>query len=317
MIRNKGQVEATVKSLRSDAQDYFIPLGGRDTSTESKKDISNLSQTLANHVPLVEAFVKAAAPYPVYVGYDGQDYPDRAGSYYRNLVLLHQAADESSEKFILAYIHELTHMHQDRKGLLRMDEVPPPEQFLDFLAHNLMLEAAALATEVSCMYYLSRHSRLAEEFDEVEEMYDDYISQNQGRAALYCVVDEAAAKKKIKSFDDMKPVWKAVFQQFFAPDSVFMTNYVSDFCDKYMVRLEEKAALSKKPWGGDKELAAITTMPGWGRLFGAEGVEILQGVIRGALLQDKFLPLIDMTRRTAERQHGVDNRLIQALLRMK
>lgn len=302
--------------MRDRAQDYFVPLGAHDITTPARKDISNLSKTLEHHLPLVAAFVKAAAPYPVYVGYDGNDLPGRAGSYYNNLVLLHQDADDSSQKFILAYVHELTHMHQDRMGLLRMDEVPPPAQFVDFLAHNLMLEAAALATEASAIYYLARHSRLKDEFEEVAELYNDYVTQNAGRDRLHGAVVHSAQKAKIKDFDDIKPVWKTVFQQFFAPDSPFMDNYVSDFCEKYLHRLETGVKASRRKWGGDAELAAITTMPGWGPLFGAEAVEVLQATIRNSLLQEKYLPLIDMTRNLAVRRAGQTN-ILQSLLQLK
>jgi hypothetical protein len=213
-------------------------------------------------------------------------------------------------------VHELTHMHQDRSGLLRADEVPPPAQFVDFLAHNLMLEAAALATEVSTIYYLAHHSRLKDDFEEVAELYDDYILQNGGRAKLHGAVLHSAQKARIKDFDGVKPVWKAVFQQFFAPDSAFMDNYVSDFCEKYLHRLEGGAKPSRRKWGGDAELAAITTMPGWGPLFGAEAVEVLQATIRNALLQEKYLPLIDMTRNLAKRRAGQTN-ILQSLLQLK
>ena len=73
MIRSKSKVLALMNKMRSEAQDFFIPLGAMDTGTEAKKDISNLSQTLAIHVPLVEQFIKAAAPYPVYLGNDGNE----------------------------------------------------------------------------------------------------------------------------------------------------------------------------------------------------------------------------------------------------
>lgn len=305
-----------MNNLRDEAQDFFIPIGTHDLSTPARKDISNLSKTLENHVPLVEEFVKAAAPYPVYVGYDGNDIPGRAGSYYNNLVLLHQDADDSSQKFILAYVHELTHMHQDRMGLLRMDEVPPAAQLVDFLAHNLMLEAAALATEVSVIYYLAHHSRLKDDFDEIAELYDEYVSMNAGRDKLHGTVIYAAQKAKIKDFEDMKPVWKTVFQQFFAPDSPFMDNYVRDFCEKYMHRLESEAKTSRRKWGRNEELTAITTMPGWGPLFGEEAVDILQTTIRNSLLQEKHLPLIDLTRNVAMRREGQSN-ILQALIQLK
>ena len=199
---------------------------------------------------------------------------------------------------------------------MRMDEVPPPNQFVDFLAHNLMLEAAALATEVSAIYFLAHHSRLKDEFDEIADLYDDYMSQNAGRAGLHGAVMQCAATNKIKKFDDMKPVWKTVFQQFFAPDSAFLNNYVRDFCEKYLQRLDDSEKPSRKKWGGDPELKAITTMPGWGPLFGDEAVTVLQQTIRSALLQDKHLPLIDMTRGVATRKVGQTN-ILQALLQLK
>lgn len=305
MIRNRKKVLQGLEGVRHDFRQHFIPLGAMDTATQSKKEISNLTATMRNHLPLVSAFEKAAAPYPVYVGYDGIHRAERAGSYYNNLILLHAAADESSLLFIMAYTHELTHMAQDRAGLLRADDVPPPEKLVDFLAHNLCLEAAALATEVCSLYYLSNHSRLAQNNDEVREFYDDYVADTRGRTHLHGHVDEALRGRRIRSFDDMKPVWRKVFQAFFDPDSEFAKQYIHSFCESYLHRLKEAkdngAALSKKSWGGLKDIKDIATLPGWGTLYDDEALPLLNHMVRASILQDRHVPLIDFTRRQAEK----------------
>jgi hypothetical protein len=277
MDKSKDAVLSRVKDIRENALDYFIPIKRCNRNTEAKKEISNLTRTLFNRVPLVKSFVQAASNYPVYVGYDGLDLQQRTGSYMPNVIHLHQASDDDSLNFIQAYTHELTHMDQDRRGLLRIEDTPPESsQFVPFIVHNLCLEAAALATEVTCIYHLSEHSVLRKKIPEVSDYFNDYVTRSVGRDKL--VGHVLVATENSKSFDDLKPVWRSVFQAFFEPDSVFLKNYINDFCNKYHHKLdralESDEPLTKKSYGSLKEIKQITTLPGWGSMFGKEGLDM-------------------------------------------
>ncbi len=301
MFRSRKKVLEALQTIRPGAGDYFVELGKKDKSTQSKQDISNQMGNMSKYIPLVKAFVKAAKKYPVYVGYDGEDLDDRSASYVPNIILLHEIADDSPLSFIIGYTHELTHMDQDRRNLLRAeDPAPPPEKFLDFLLHNLCLEAAALATEVTCIYYLSAHSRLRKKVPELAEFFYEYTEITEGRNELYGHVQNTMKDADVKDFNDLKPVWRAVFQAFFDPDSEFLATYLKDFCEQYLRRQahnkEEKINPSQKTWGGIDNLRHITTLPGWGKMFESEGLDILDKTIRAAVLQRKNLDIIDLTR---------------------
>ena len=324
MLKNREDVLKLRDSWRESAGDHFIPLGGRDTKTESKKDISNLTATLYNHLPLVKAIVDAVAAdgIPAYVGYDGQYAGTRNGTYTDNLILLHQEADESSLAFIHAYSHELVHLDQDRRGLLREHAaIPPSYEMVNYLAHNLMLEAAAFATEAVSLYYISERSTLPDKDDEVLDCFDEYAAGLPSNMFMRELIEESLEGKRGNDFLSLKPAWQAAFQAFFDPDSEHVKNYLKQFSQVYLKNAlegntEAKAQSSAGKWGGLNELKGITTMTGWGPMFPQAALPILLRTIRASIVQEKNLPMIDIVRSHVSTLEQAENSLGKNLLKM-
>ena len=302
MLNNRDEVLKLLDGVRERADDYFIPLGGHDTGTQAKKDISNLTGTLYNHLPLVKAIVDAAAGLPVYAGYDGKDVETRNGTYTDNLILLHEPADESTLSFIHAYTHELVHLDQDRRGLLREHSpVPPSHNMVDYLAHNLILEAAAFATEAVSLYYISERSSLNEVDDEVEGYFDEYGATLPPNVFIRDLIETSLEGKRGKDFHSLKPAWQVAFQSFFEPDSAYVANYLKQFTQVYLNKfLKDETELQKDAppadWGSAAMLRDITTMTGWGPMFPQGAIPVLLRTIRAAVVQEKHLPMIDVVR---------------------
>ena len=322
MLVNRDEVLELVRGVREKALDYFIPLGGHDKGTPAKREISNLTGTLYNHLPLVKSIVEAARDLPVYVGYDGQNPETRSGTYTNNLILLHDSADESSLSFIHAYTHELVHLDQDRRGLLRENERPPsPDHLVDYLAHNLMLEAAAFATEAVSLYYISNYSTLNQVDDEVEGYFDDYESALPGNGFLRVAIEDALAGKKVKNFHAMKPAWQAAFQSFFNPDSAHVANYLKQFTQVYLSKCngtgKDAANIPDNGWGGINELRAITTLPGLGPMFTQSAMPVVLRAVQACILQDRHLQTIDVVRGYAAQTAQREQNVLQFLLNMK
>lgn len=322
MLYNRDEVLERVKGVRKKAGDYFIPLGAHDTSTQAKREMSNLTGTLYNHLPLVKSIVEAAKDLPVYVGYDGNDPDTRSGTYTNNLILLHDSADESSLSFMQAYTHELVHLDQDRRGLLRENERPPsPDHLVDYLAHNLMLEAAAFATEAVSLYYISNYSTLNQIDEEVEGYFDEYESTLPGNGFLRFAIEDALAGKRVKNFHAMKPAWQAAFQSFFDPDSAHVANYLKQFTQVYLNKCgggtNDAANIPDNGWGGINELRAITTLPGLGPMFTQSAMPVVLRAVRASILQDRHLQTIDVVRGYAEQFTRRSKNALQFLLNMK
>lgn len=318
MLTNRDDVLAILRGARKKPLNFFIPLGGYDDKTQAKKDISNLTGTLYNHLPLSRAIVDAAVELPFYVGYDGNSPDTRSSSYTSNLILLHEEADESTLAFIQGYVHELVHLDQDRRGLLREYEaVPAIPYMVDFLAHNLMLEAAAFAVEAISLYYLSEYSALVEVEDEVQDYFDDYADSLPGNIFMRDIIEESLDGKVFKGFQSLKPAFQAVFQSFFAPDSAHMGNYLKQFSEVYLnARLDPQTTrinrtVADRDWGGEKALRDITTITGWGRMFPQGAMPVLLRQIRAAILQEKYLPMIDLVRGHVLRQEQGNDPLAQ------
>lgn len=314
MLDNRNRVLKLREEFREKSRQFFIPLGGFDDKTAAKREISNLTTTLYNHLPLVKAITDAAKGMPVYVGYDGQQPETRSGTYTRNLILLHEAADESSLSFIHAYSHELVHLDQDRRGLLREDDaVPPPEQFVSYLAHNLMLEAAAYATEAVSLYYISEWSKLRDVDDEIEDYFDQYAAEITSNIYLRTIIEDAVAEGKGRQFNRLKPAWQAVFQHFFAPDSDHAANYIRQFSKVYLNRAQNnKIDWQAAPrWGGLKELEDITTMPGWGAVFPKAALPVLLRQINAGITQEKHLATIDVVRGYVAAQMPMEHKVLK------
>ena len=300
MLKNRDDVLKLRDCWRQSAGDYFIPLGGRDTKTQAKKEISNLTGTLYNHLPLVQAIVDAAKAdqIPVYVGYDGRDADTRNGTYTQNLILLHEEADESTLAFIHAYTHELVHLDQDRRDLLREGEaVPPSAGMVNYLAHNLMLEAAAFATEAVSLYYISERSELTEKDDDVQDFFDEYAAGLPANMFMRELIEESLTGKRGNDFLSLKPAWQAAFQAFFDPDSEHVKNYLKQFTQVYLKHsLDGNTDQTGRTWGGVGELRDITTMTGWGKMFPQAALPVLLRSIRTSILQERNLPMIDVVR---------------------
>jgi hypothetical protein len=322
MLKNRDEVLKLRDCWRESAGDYFIPLGGRDTATESKKDISNLTATLYNHLPVVKAIVDTAKAenIPVYVGYDGQYAGTRNGTYTSNLILLHEEADESTLAFIHAYSHELVHLDQDRRGLLRESApVPASSEMVNYLAHNLMLEAAAFATEAVSLYYISERSTLCEKDDEVQDYFDEYAANLPSNIFMRDLIEESLAGKRGNDFLSLKPAWQAAFQAFFDPDSEHVKNYLKQFSQVYLKHsldgnTEHKTQNSAGKWGGVDELKSITTMTGWGQMFPASSLPILLRSIRASIIQERNLPMIDVVRSHVAAQEQFEEKKADVVL---
>lgn len=316
MLKSKDKVLAKLETIRSNAQDYFIPLGGSDHETTAKKEISNLTMTLRHHLQTVDAMVTALEDKPVYVGYDGRRNGKRSGTYSENAVVLHDIADESTRDFITAYTHELTHADQDRRGLLREYEAPEnPSHLVDFLAHNLALEAAAFATEATSLYFVSNHTSLPDACEEVADYFNEYCSELAGRETLPFIFPEKLKDTEVNEMADMKDAWRAAFMTFFEPDSKHVQNYLGHFCQDYLRRLQHKPdedggklkrAFNDRAWGDNKSIKAITKIPGMGQMFGKEGLDILQQVIRSSIVREKNISLLDLTRSQAPKPQEID-----------
>lgn len=320
MLINRDDVLKLRDQQRPKAKDYFIPLGGYDTKTQARKEISNLTMTLYNHLPLVQAMVDAAKDFPVYVGYDGKSPDTRNGTYTTNLILLHDAADESSLSFIQAYSHELVHLDQDRRGLLREhDPVPPPAQMVNYIAHNLMLEAAAFATEAVSLYYLSERSSLNEVDDEIEGYFDEYAATLPANMFLRDIIEEALEGKRGKDFQSLRPAWQAAFQAFFAPDSAHIANYLKQFTQVYLQKAlnDEIDFGNEREWGGVNALRNITTLPGWGAMFPQGAQPVLVRQILASIVQEKYLPLIDVVRTQVGAKAVLADKALTMLLNLK
>lgn len=315
MLKKQDQVLSLRDCWRESAGDYFIPLGGRDTTTEAKKDISNLTATLYNHLPIVRAIVDATKSdnIPVYVGYDGRNDGTRNGTYTQNLILLHEEADESTLAFIHAYSHELVHLDQDRRGLLREHApIPPTSEMVNYLAHNLMLEAAAFATEAVSLYYISERSSLSEKDEDVADYFDEYAANLPSNMFIRDVIEDSLAGKRGTDFLSLKPAWQAAFQEFFNPDSEHVKNYLKQFTQVYLQKAVAKSTEhtakpnagqpteTPKNWGGINELKEITTMTGWGAMFPQAALPILRRAIIATIVQERNLPVIDVVRNYAQ-----------------
>lgn len=322
MLKNREKVLEKLEDIRSNARDYFIPLGGYDDSTDSTQEISNITGTIFNKLPHIKAMVEALEKYPVYVGYDGQSPADRIGKYQDNILSLHDRADEDSKYFIAAYTHELTHADQDRRGLFRKDVPENSDELTGFLKHNLALEAAAYATEITSLYYMSRFSGLEESYPEILDYFDDYCAENTGYEALPFLIEGNVDTDDVEGFADMKKAWRSVFLSFFEPDSKRADFYISRFCQDYLGRAKcpdsLKEEFNDKPWATMKDLKAITTLPGLGAMFSEQALEVVSEVMRSNIVREKNLPLLDLTRSQAPRAKDVDGRdVLEFLKKMK
>jgi hypothetical protein len=320
MLANRDEVLKALHEIRPDAGDYYIPLGARDEGTQAKREISNQTETLYRRLPLIRSMVAAAkaAKWPFYVGYDGRDEGDgHFGVYKDNVISLHQDADDEPACFIQAYCHELTHLDQDRRGLLNQRLQPPgPDGLGNYLVHNLCLEAAAAATEAACLYYLSNHcGSLLKKVPEVEDFFPEYIERAEDGALIQDAIESALEEGgDIEDFHDMKRLWQALFLNFFHPDSKRMSYYVQRFCKDYA----RQAPGSDNPsdasdWGGIEKLQLITTLPGWGPLFDPSSLPVLHRSIQSGIFQQKNAGMIDMARHIGEGDSAVIMNLIKGL----
>lgn len=321
MLKNRDKVLAKLETIRSNAQDYFIPLGTHDESTDSKREISNITGTLYNRLPHVKAMVDSLGKHPVYVGYDGNAPANQIGRYWDNILILHDRADEESKDFITAYTHELTHADQDRRGLFRKDAPLNTEELTAFIKHHLVLEAAAYATEVTSLYYMAHFSGLEESHPEVVTYFDEYCAENPGHEALPFLIEENLDVDEVESFSDMKKAWRSVFISFFEPDSKRADFYISRFCQDYLQRLKNTETLTdefnQRPWATMKDLKAITTLPGLGPMFSEQALEVVNEVIRSNIVREKNLPILDLTRSQAPNQEIDGAKLLKALTQLK
>lgn len=324
MEQDRAKVLERLKAIRGDYEDYFVPIGTVDKSTDDKKSMSGLANLLAENLPITKAIVEELKDYPVYVGYDGRQPNTRSGTYTENLVLLHQAADEGVLEFIHAYCHELVHADQDRRGLLREQDVPKsPEELVPFLCHNLALEAAAYATEAVTLHYVSCYSSLLELDPTVEMLFGQYLDMPGRDLVPYYIEDSLPEDRENIEFSDYKEAWRRLFMSFFDPDSEFLDNYIVSFCSDFINRMEAahkedeatdadevvkklsdnfdlSAVFNQKPWASVAELRQITDLPGQGKVFGDESFPVLVHMIQAAVTQRRFDSVLNVVRDRAE-----------------
>ena len=305
-----------LESIRPDYEDFFIRLGDKDTSTQSKKEITSLTGVLYDHLPMVRVIVDTLEPYPFYVGYDGSRPATRNGTYSTNVLSLHESADEDVQDFIHAYSHELVHADQDFRNLLRDRDLPQgAEDLVPFLAHNLALEAAAFATEAITFHFLSQCPDLLDIDPTCAELFGNYI-QSPGRdLVIYHIQESLPDKEGPLDFDDYADAWRRLFLSFFDPDSEHLNNYISAFSENFLHRMKQLAEREKenghkegenilqrafekndRPWGNAADLKAITTMPYLGEMFGDDALTPVSHMIESAITQKRFDPLLATTR---------------------
>lgn len=298
MLEDRDIVLGVMQRIRKDPERFYIPLGTYDASSRIKKGLSNATGTLYNHVPIVKSIVESCRDAPVYVGYSGVNSQRAHAGYAANILSLHRGAQDEDRIFAQAYIHELVHLDQDRRGLRGPDMPPPPECLGDYVLHFHYLEAAAYATEVVSLMYLSHHSEVGQRVEEIAGYFAEYI-QETGDSEILLQMADAQKGHKIKRFEDMRPAWQAAFQHFFHPDSAKLGAYKDSICDghiqKIMALRDTDAKTEKYDWGSLDHLRAIATLPGWGPMFDEAVLPFIARYARAATLQDRQIEKINWT----------------------
>lgn len=332
MEQDREKVLELLSSFRADYEDYFVPIGTVDKSTEGKKEVSGLANMFAENLPVVKAIVENLKDYPVYVGYDGRDPDSRSATYVKNLVLLHATAEEAPGDFVWSYAHELIHADQDMRGLLRDEDAPKgQEDLVPFLVHNLALEAAAFATEAITIHYTSYHSGLLEIDPSVEDFFGEYLDRGGRDLVPYYIAESLPDDKDELDFEDYKQAWERLFMSFFDPDSKFMDNYMVSFCADFLERMEKakaednaagekkdledfdlSAAFNEQSWGSAQQIKEITTIPAMGQMFGDAAMVPILHMIQAAVTQNRFQTTLDVTRRQAEKNMTRDALAVRA-----
>jgi hypothetical protein len=330
MLRSSEKVLDKLKMIRENAQDYFVPLGKMDKSTEAKREISNLSNTLKFRIPLIGAFIKAAQNYPTYVGYDGLSIPNYLGKYSDNIVKLSQAADDSTPVFIRALGHELTHLDQDRRNLLRKNEALPfPSDLVGFVAQRVTLEAAAVASEVSSLYFFARDPYLAhrkkktlsKKHPEVKTYFEEVLHDENINAIGFAALS-AGDGKDVRKKEVFKAVWKEAFVSFFTPNSSLVSKYVTGACHEYLNRANQayeqgKSFSADKKWGDIESLKAITTLPHYGRMFSDEALAVLQHFVIASVDQSFHKEILSLTQNQVAETYNSDKGVASFLMGLK
>jgi|GEM_PF-1560182 len=315
MNKDHDAVLRRLAIIRDDYKDFFIPLGTVDKSTEAKHTLSSLTHVLYENSPIIKAITDRLKDTPVYVGFDGQDPEGRNATYSENLILMHAGTDEDSDdeitNFVQAYSHELMHLDQDARGLLRESDVPSsPREIIGFLMHNLTLEAAAFATEAITMHYLSYYAGLEEIDPTTETMFANYLDKPGRECVPYAIEDKLPKDQNAFEFSDYNEAWKELFLSFFDPDSKHLSHYVPAFCQDLVKRLDSvqkdpeqtaqspqlKSTFNETSWASAADLKAITTIPGMGEMFSSDSWRVISHSILAAVTQKKFEPVLQMTR---------------------
>jgi len=302
MLKNREDVWKFLNSIDDDAKDSFLPLGAQDDTTPAKAELSHLTKTIADNLPVVKSMVAACSHLPLYVGYSNA-LGENKGCYINNAILL-ENSDDLGHSFIQDYVHELTHIDQDRRGLLRYGANPPnARHMVDYLQHNMVLEAAAHANDVIALYYFSQYSDARTKNEDVDNLFGDFCAEDPENAKLLPIIKDSMKHKKPANFYEMKPAWQAVFQNFFHPDSFLLTDYLKYYLDQYMQKKTSPDPQLPCPrsWGQEREILAITTMPGWGPVFDPAVISVLRRQIMASILQEKHMGMIELFRNQALR----------------
>lgn len=256
-------------------RDCFIPIGTYDDSTVQKREISNLTQTLYNNTLIVPEIVDNLRSYPCYVGFSGQQDFESNSAYLSNSIIIHAQAEDTELAVTQGYVHELVHADADRRGLVLEPMPRDSSQLIDFLVHNLMMEAAAHATEAVVIHHLSTQSQLSESLEGVKDLFDEYGANYPDRQRIWFAVKQAYADT---DYDDnlskTQWAWLNAFKAFFTAGTPLLEYYTQHYCNDFMnlpvsdhrPEFSTKDGLTKHfdhiPEGSTQALRAIMDIPG-------------------------------------------------------
>jgi hypothetical protein len=115
----------------------------------------------------------------------------------------------------------------------------------------------------------------------------------------------AIGKNKIDTFNDLKPAWAALFQDFFRPDSIQVEHYIKTSSQHYIQQCiemhDQSMEADRYNLGGVAALRKITTLPGMGPMIPDDALQLMLFQIHGAVSQKAYQGEIETVFDTARR----------------